>query len=150
VVLEGGAFAWEVAAANRIVTTGLNKLLDAALKSGLASPTWYVGLKDTGAIVAGDIMSSHAGWATITPYSNATDPAYVLGAISGGAASNSGSTANFNINATDDVYGGFIKDDATKSGATGTLFSVVDAASPLTVQGGEVLQVTVSQTLTSA
>jgi hypothetical protein len=35
---------WEETAKNRVVTAGLNKLLDATFKSGLASPLWYIGI----------------------------------------------------------------------------------------------------------
>lgn len=39
-----GKVLWTASAKNRIVTAGLNKFLDATLKTGLASPAWYLGL----------------------------------------------------------------------------------------------------------
>ncbi len=39
-----GKFLFKAQAKNRVVTAGLNKLLDATFKTGLASPLWYVGL----------------------------------------------------------------------------------------------------------
>src|SRR3954449_11408668 len=50
---------------NLMATTGLNKLLDATLKTGLTSPAWYIGLVDNAsfsAFSAADTMASHAGW----------------------------------------------------------------------------------------
>lgn len=39
-----GSIRWDAKAKNRVTTVGLNKLLDATFKTGLASPAWYVGL----------------------------------------------------------------------------------------------------------
>lgn len=36
-----GKLLWTARAKNRVVTAGLNKLLDATFKTGLASPSWY-------------------------------------------------------------------------------------------------------------
>jgi len=129
---------------NLVVTAGRDKYLDATLKTGLASPAWYVGLKDTGTVVAADIMSSHAGWATITPYSNATDPAWTPGSVSAGSVDNSASKAVFNINATEDVYGAFMKDSSTKGGATGILLGAGDFGAMRSVVSGDTLNVTVT------
>lgn len=143
-----GQLKWREEFDNIVVTAGLNKYLDATLKTGLASPAWYVGLKDTGSIVAGDTMGSHGGWATITPYSNATDPAFTPGTISGGSVDNSASKAVFNINATDDVYGAFLKDDNTKGGSTGTLLGGADFAAMRGVANGDTLNVQITCSLT--
>jgi hypothetical protein len=39
-----GNLLWTETAKNRVVTAGLNKLLDATFKTGLASPLWYIGI----------------------------------------------------------------------------------------------------------
>lgn len=39
-----GNLLWEETAFNRVVNVGLNKLLDATFKTGLATPAWYVGI----------------------------------------------------------------------------------------------------------
>jgi hypothetical protein len=61
-----GQVKWAEIAFNRVVTEGLNKVLDAAFKTGLTSPAWYVGLVgprvSDGAITSGD--------ATLTSASN--------------------------------------------------------------------------------
>src|SRR5262249_6161738 len=41
---RGGALVWVARAGNRVVTAGLNKLLDATFKTGLGPPAWYIGL----------------------------------------------------------------------------------------------------------
>ena len=73
--------AWRDGFSNLTVTTGLNKLLDATLKTGLASPAWYVLLKGNGTVVAGDTMASHSGWSELTPYSDANRPAFTPGPV---------------------------------------------------------------------
>jgi hypothetical protein len=145
-----GRLKWVEEFENIVVTAGLNKYLDATLKTGLTSPAWYVGLKDTGTPAAGDTMGSHVTWATITPYSNATDPAWTPGSISAGSVDNSASKAVFNINDTDDVYGAFMKDDNTKGGTTGTLLGVGDFSVARSVVSGDTLNVTITCTQAAA
>lgn len=41
---KGGVILWTERTHNRVVTAGLNKLLDATFKTGLASPAWNIGL----------------------------------------------------------------------------------------------------------
>ncbi len=141
---KNGNLKWIDEFDNLVVTAGLNKYLDATLKTGLTTPLWYVGLKDTGTVVAADTMASHAGWATITPYSNATDPAFTPGTIAAGSVDNSVAKAVFNINATDDIYGAFMKDDNTKGGVTGTLLGGGDFAAARSVISGDTLNVTIT------
>jgi len=151
--VRDGKVAWTEEFDNMVVTAGATKYLDATLKTGLASPLWYVGLKDTGTPLIADTMASHASWATITPYSNATDPAFTPGTITGTSTvsvDNSASKAVFTINATDDVYGAFLKDNNTKGGATGTLLGVGDFAALRGVVSGDTLNVTITASLTAS
>ena len=105
----------------------------------------FIGLKDTGTPAAGDTMASHAGWATITPYSNATDPGWTEDATaSDEQVSNSSSPAVFNINATDTVFGAFLKTDNTKGGTAGTLIGAKDFAASQAVANLDTLNVTSS------
>jgi hypothetical protein len=147
---KDGKLKWVEEFDNLVVTAGRDKYLDATLKTGLASPAWYVGLKDTGTPVAADTMASHASWATITPYSNATDPAWTPGAVSAGSVDNSASKAVFNINATDDIYGAFMKDGSTKGGATGILLGVGDFGAARSVVSGDTLNVTVTCSISAS
>lgn len=57
-----GRLKWIEHARNRVVTAGLNKLLDATFKTGLASPAWYIGL--VGAAYTDGAMTSGAAYLT--------------------------------------------------------------------------------------
>lgn len=141
---------WKDQFRNIVVTTGLNILLDSTIKTGVSSPAWYVGLKGTGSMVAGDTMASHAGWAEITPYSDSNRPAFTPGTITSGAVDNSASKAVFNCNATSTVYGCFLVNNNTKGGTTGTLYGGGDFGASRSVVNGDTLNVTVTLTQTSA
>ena len=147
---KDGKLKWKDGFWNIVVTTGLNKLLDATFKSGLTTPAWYVALKGTGSMVAGDTMASHGGWSEIVPYSDGTRPVYTPGTIASGAVDNSASKAVFNINTSSTVYGCFLTDNSTKSGTTGTLYGGGDFVSSRAVVNGDTLNVTVTLTQTSA
>ena len=137
-----GAKKWIEDYYNLIVTAGLNKLLDASFKTGLASPAWFLGLKGVGTVVLGDTMASHAGWTVIAPYSNASRPAFTPGVISGGSMDNSASKGVFNINTSSTVYGAFICDSA--SGTSGVLYGAGDFQNPRTVENGDTLNLLVT------
>ena len=53
---RNGKVRWRARAHNLVVTTGLNKLLDATFKTGLASPLWYIGM--VGVSVSDGAMAS--------------------------------------------------------------------------------------------
>lgn len=132
---------------NIVVTTGLNKLLDATLKTGLASPAWYVGLVDNASFSAyagADTMASHGGWLEGTPYSNANRPTFTPGSVSAGSVDNSASKAAFTINATLTVRGSFLTDNNTKGGTTGTLYGEGDYAASRAVVSGDTLNVQIT------
>lgn len=139
---------------NLVTDAGLNKYLDATLKTGLASPLWYVGLvagPNELDYAAGDTMASHAGWTESTVYSNATRPQWVSGAIAAGSIDNSASPANFAVNGAATVSGAFLADNSTKGGTTGTLLCVGAFSLGDKVLGnGDTLLVTVTPTIARA
>lgn len=145
--LHDTRIAWEESFHNLFVLAGRNKVLDAALKTGLTTPLWYIGLKGTGSVVDGDTMESHGGWSDIVPYSNATRPAFTPGTIAAGSVDNSAAKAVFNINATATVAGAFMTDSATKSGTTGVLYGAGDIATPRAVASGDTLNVQATASL---
>lgn len=147
---KDGNVKWTEDVDNIVVNVGLDDILDKYLDGSSYTAAFFMGLKDTGTPVAADTMALHASWGTITPYSNATDPALVWDAVSGQSIDNSGSPCVFNINATDDVYGAFLKTDNTKGGTAGTLLSVVDFSSARSVESGDTLNVTATFTMASA
>jgi hypothetical protein len=61
---KDGKVLWTAEARNRVVTVGLNKVLDATFKTGLATPAWFVGLVGPsvtdGAISSGSLSLTSA------------------------------------------------------------------------------------------
>jgi hypothetical protein len=116
---------------NLVTNAGKTKYLDATLKTGLAAPSWFVGLITgpgaSNTYAAADTMASHVGWAENTAYSNTTRPAWTPGTITNSAGTssvdNSAARASFNINGTATVAGAFLVDNSAIGGATGTLVS---------------------------
>lgn len=141
---EGGPRIWIQEFDNLVVTAGLNKYLDATLKTGLTSPTWYVGFKNAGTVVAGDTMASHGGWTENVTYSNATRPAWTPGSVSAGSVDNSGSVAAFSANGTTTFYGALLCDNSTVGGTTGTLLGAGDFGTAQPVISGNVVNVTIT------
>ena len=139
---------WREVNKNLVVDSGLDDVLTNYFKGAGYTAAHYVGLKDTGTVVAGDTMASHSGWAELAIYSEATRQTLTLGSVASKSVDNSASKATFTINATDDVYGAFLSTNNTKSGTTGVLYGAVDFSSAQSVVSGDVLLVTV--TLTSA
>jgi len=139
---------WREVNKNLVVDAGLNDVLTNYFKGSGYTAAHYVGLKDTGTVVAGDTMASHSGWAELAIYSESVRQTLTLGSVASKSVDNSASKATFTINATDDVYGAFLTTNNTKSGTTGVLYGAVDFSSAQSVVSGDVLLVTV--TLTSA
>lgn len=142
---------WSDEFPNIVVTEGLNKYLDATLKTGLASPLWYVGLKSTGATAGTDTLASPGAWTetTNTFTGSATRVGWTPGSISAGSVSNTSSKAAFVISSPGDVYGAFLCSVAT--GTSGTLLGVGNfTVSPRAVLAGDTLNVTVTCTQTAA
>lgn len=135
---------------NLVVTAGRNKVLDASFKTGLASPLWYVGLKNTGTVLAADTMGSHGGWTENTTYSDSTRPAFTPGTIASGSVDNSASRATFNINGSTTIFGAFLADNNTKGGTSGTLYGAGDFAASRAVENGDTLNITVVLAVTAS
>jgi hypothetical protein len=144
---KDGKLKWRNEFENLVTTAGLNKYLDACLKTGLTTPVWYVGLKLAGTVVVGDTMASHAGWTESTIYSNATRPAWTPGAVAAGSVDNSASKAVFNINGTDTIIGSFLTDQSAKGGSTGTLLGGGDMTPSRSVISGDTISVTITCSL---
>lgn len=151
-----GQIVWEDDFHNLVTYVGLQTYLDATLKTGIASPSWYVGLvtgPGSGNTYAqGNTMALHAGWSEDTTYSNATRPAWTPGSVSTGVSpatvDNSASKAVFNVNGTATVAGCFMVDDSTKGGSTGSLIGVGNfTGGDRAVQSGDTLNVTVTATM---
>ena len=138
-----GVEKWSEEYHNIIVDAGLTHTLATELGAQTQVTAWYVGLKGTGTVVAGDILSSHAGWAEINPYTG-NRKAFTAGTAAAKSIDNSGSPASFAITAALTVYGAFLCSAA--SGTSGTLFAAGDFASSRAVVIGDTLNVTATFT----
>jgi len=143
-----GTLKWRDEGENLVVDEGINWIF----ANDIEAASLFIGLKDTGTPAAGDTMASHAGWAEIVPYSDATRIAFTEDAsTTDEAVSNSGSPASFSINATDTVFGAFLTTDSTKSGTAGTLIAAKDfTGGSQAVADGDTLNVTYTITGSSS
>jgi len=145
---RSGKLIWTESFHNLVTTVGKNKILDACFKTGEAANQWFIGLTNNSGFSAyalTDTMSSHPGWTEATPYSNATRPAFVASAPSGGSMNNIASRAVYTINATGVIRGAFLVDNSTKGGSTGTLYGIGDfTISTRSVLIGDILNLTVT------
>jgi hypothetical protein len=147
-----GNVKWTERIHNIVVTEGLNDVLTKYFKGSGYTAAWYVGLKGTGTIIAGDTAASHSGWSEVIAYSEGARPTLTLGSASAGAISNTASKAVFTISSNGtDVYGIFITSVATKGSTTGVLFGGADFGTARTgLQSGDTLTITVTLTQSTA
>jgi hypothetical protein len=130
---------------NGIVDVGLNHILDTQFHGGSQVATWYIGLVDNAgwtAFADADTLSSHAGWAEFTSYTEANRVAWVEDAAASRSITNS-TTADFSVNASGNLKGIFISSNNVKStGNTGTLWSTAAFSSVVATANGDTLKVT--------
>lgn len=131
---------------NDVTNAGKNSWLDVYFSDAtqIANSAWCIGLINNSgfsALAAADTMSSHAGWAEFTGYSQSNRVAWGAGNPASQSITNS-SPAVFDINATGTVYGIFVTSENTKGGTTGTLWATAGFTSPVPVVGGDQLKVT--------
>lgn len=122
---------------NTVLTGGRNDLLDKYFKGSAYTAGWYLALKGTGTIAAGDTWASHAGWSEVTPYTG-NRPTVTWGTTSAG--SNTATQISISINATATVAGACLS--AVATGTAGPLYSCTDFAASRSVVSGDTLQVT--------
>lgn len=128
---------WEEDVPNTVTNVGRNDVLDKYFKGSSYTAAWYLGLKGTGSVAAGDTLASHAGWAEVTPYTG-NRKTITWGTTS--SQSNTASAASFAITGSATVAGGFIA--SVNSGTSGILYSASNFASSRTVANGDTLNVT--------
>ena len=145
---QDGKLKWKDEIQNLVTNAGEDHALDSTLAGGTQITSWFVGLTDSAPTTAeGDTMSSHAGWTEVTAYSEAARQAFTAGTVSGQSVDNSASKAAFSINGTATVGGAFLVSNSTKSGTTGTLYSVgAFTGGDKPVSDGDTLNVTLTFT----
>lgn len=147
-----GKLKWEDHISNVVANVGLDDLLDKYLKGSAYTAAFYVGLTDgTPTVAAGDTMASHAGWAEVTAYSESVRETLTLGTVASQSVNNGDNKASYSINGSATVGGCFVTTDNTKSGSSGTLYSVgAFTGGDRSVVNGDTLNVTVTCTAASA
>lgn len=131
---------------NDITNEGKNLILEVMFRDGtqIASSSWFSGLISSAAysaLAAADTMSSHAGWAEFTAYSESTRVAWGPGIPAGQAITNA-TPITFNINGTGTLKGVFISSNSTKSGTTGKLWATGLFSADVPVVNGDQMKVT--------
>jgi hypothetical protein len=155
---KDGNIKWSAKSHNLVVNVGLQDMNAKYFSGSSYTAAWYIGIYGAAASntpAAGDTMSSHAGWAENTSYSQATRPVCTFGTATTADPSvitNSASPATFSINATTTVGGAFLTSNNTKGGTTGILFSASDFSSPgdRSVVSGDSVNVTYTFSLDAA
>ena len=135
-----GEFKWNTQGHNIITNVGLDHSLDVILHGTTQTSPWYVGLKNAGAVAAGDTSASHAGWTENSNYTGNRQE-YVEAAASGQSTTNSASKASFSIDTDSQTIAGAFLDSAA-SGTAGILLCVADFASAKAADNGDTLEVT--------
>jgi hypothetical protein len=148
---KDGRLKWAEDFENLVTTEGLNTLLDATFKTGIAEPAWFIGLVDgteEPAYAAGDVMVSHVGWTENAAYEEEFRQDFTPGEIAGGAVDNSDQRAIFTITEDGTIAGCFITDDAAKEGTEGILYGVgAFSGGARAVETGDTLRVTSTLTV---
>lgn len=134
---------------NLIPTEGLDHILSVLLKGGTQRLDWYIALFEGNYTpVAGLTAANFVANATeCTAYIEATREAWVGGAVSGGAVSNTNSKAEFTFNAIKTVYGGVLISSATKGSSTGEILSAVRFSTAKPMESGDILRIAAGITL---
>lgn len=132
-----GVEKWRETVHNLVTTAGKNDIVDTYFKGAAYTAAWYMGLKGTGTIAAGDTMASHAGWSEVNPYTG-NRKAITFGTTAAG--SNTATTVSFAVTGSATVAGAFIS--STNTGATGVLYSAADFTAARSVVSGDTLNVT--------
>lgn len=133
-----GNLKWSEETSNLVVNQGKNDILDKYFKGSSYTAAWFLGLKGTGTIAAGDTLASHAGWTEITGYTG--NRKSITWGTAASQALSASSTVTFAINATVTIAGGFICTVAT--GTSGILYSVENFSTSRSLVSGDTLNVT--------
>jgi hypothetical protein len=125
-----GNLKWEEEFPNLVVNTGLQNINTQFFKGVTYTATWYLGLVTgpgaSNTYLAANTMASHAGWTENVSYSQSARPTMAFGTASTADPSviATSTPVVFTMNASATIAGAFVTTDNTKSGTTGTLFSV--------------------------
>jgi hypothetical protein len=135
---------WTETVDNLVLNAGKTEIVDKFLRAASYTASWFLLLKGTGTIAAGDTLATHAGWTELQPYAGSNRPAITWGTTSAG--SNTSTTVAVSINATATVAGAGICN--VQNGTSGVLYNAADFATARNVVSGDTLNVTVTISVT--
>jgi hypothetical protein len=135
---------WREIVPNLVLNAGKTDIVDKYLKGSSYTASWFLLLKGTGTIAAGDTLASHAGWTELQPYAGSNRPAITWGTTSSG--SNTSTAVSISINATATVAGAGIT--PVQTGTSGLLYNAADFGTARSVVSGDTLNVTVTISVT--
>lgn len=116
----------------------------AVIFEGAAMPSaWYVGIYETDYTPSAAVSAAtiNALATECTAYAETTREPFVDASTGIGAASNEASPAEFTMNATKNIYGGFLSSQPTKGSPSGVLLSVVKFPTVKNVDATSILRV---------
>lgn len=152
-LIRGGAVIDYERTANIVPTEGLNFFLNSALTGGVAYSAWYVGIFENNYTpLAGDTMVTFLGGSKATEctaYTSTNRISWVYDTVASGAISNTTTKAEFTMNATKTIYGGFLTQGQAKGATTGPLVSAVKFSAAKSVESGDILRILAGITMTS-
>lgn len=141
-----GRLKWEDDFHNIVTTVGMNKVVDACFKTGLASPAWYIGLVDGAGqqvFSEGDTIGTHDGWTENEDYTELVRQDFIPGTVDTGTVDNTDSRAVFTISGDGSIAGCFLIDDDAKGATDGVLYGVgAFSGGTRPVEIGDTLRVT--------
>ena len=125
-----GNLKWAEEFPNLVVNEGLQYINTQFFKGTTYTATWYMGLVTgpgaSNTYAAGNTMASHAGWTENTSYVQSARPTMAFGTATTANPSviATSTPVVFTMNGSAIIAGAFVTTNNTKSGTTGTLFSV--------------------------
>jgi hypothetical protein len=154
--IRDGKVIWTEDINNIVTGAGLNYLLNAGFEgTGNVNASWYIGLiaGTSGGVPTGtDTMGTHS-WSEMTVAGWSTVGLTHRGILTLGSSASSGSvvaTATaFTMQGTTTINGAFVCSDGTSNGTAGTLYGAGLFTTPRSVVLGDVLNVTITLTVTA-
>lgn len=131
---------------------GRNYMMDVAVHGAAQVTEWYVVMFEGDYTPQDDDTAANivARATEITAYAESTRPALVESVAVGGATDNSGSVAQFTINAAKTVRLFGVVSSAGKGASTGVLLAIQRLPSPRTYGPGDVVKVPIALVLANA
>jgi hypothetical protein len=149
-----GNLKWKDEYDNLVVNEGLNDILNQYF-NGTSPSNWYIGLKNTATVSAGDTMATH-GFTEILAYTTtggATSASVRPAAIWASASTQSLATSTaavFSIMGSVCLAGGFLTTGVSAGGTAGVLYGAGDFSTIRSVISGDVVNVNLTITASAS